>query len=82
MTALPDTVSFLKSEGHLYAEHYPIWRLWAEAKIARARINRMLGSQAIVQYKASATAFSGSRKANKAFTEFIKELFDGEPDGR
>jgi len=78
---LPDTVSFLKSQGHVHADRYPVWRVWWEAGIAKRRLNLELASNTTAHYVAAVAATPGSKKsaqkATKLFNDFIKGLTDG-----
>nr|MDQ3038999.1 hypothetical protein [Pseudomonadota bacterium] len=64
--------------GHHEAQHYPIWQLWEETRVAKDRINRRLASDAVVSYMACATAFAGGKPAMKKFREFLENFTDGE----
>jgi hypothetical protein len=70
----------LRSQGHVYAHRYPLWMLWFEARLARKRINREYQTQATIILMASATAFTGGKKAGKTFTDFLRNFDDGEND--
>lgn len=78
---MPETVSFLKSQGHVYAEFYPLWKVWMEADIARRRINQELASQTMSRYVAAVAASpqtkQAAQRAKKLFNDFIKGLTDG-----
>jgi hypothetical protein len=78
---LPLTVSFLKAQGHVYADFYPLWRLWMEVSVARRRMNLELANQTMSRYVAmvSATPQSkkGASKAKKLFNDYLKGLTDG-----
>lgn len=82
MRHLPDTVSFLKSQGHVYADFYPLWKVWSEATTARRRLNLELASQTMSRYVAAVASTPQQKKANvqkakKLFNDFLKGLSDG-----
>lgn len=79
---MPDTVSFLKSQGHVYADFYPIWKIWTEALIVRRRMNLDLANHTMSRYVAAVAATpqhkkSGAQKAMKLFNDYLKGLSDG-----
>lgn len=65
-------VSFLISEGHLYAGDYPLGYMIVETEIARERVNGNIKTQAILFQ--SAMASTQSKKAVSAFKEQIEGL--------
>lgn len=77
-------MSFLRSQGHPHAARYPLSTLWAEARIAYARVNAQMASEAVLTHAAIgsivAAALGGkgkSKDATKAFNKLIKGLTDG-----
>lgn len=81
MKNLPDSVSFLKANGHVYADFYPIWKVWMEAGVIRKRLDRELASQTMSRFVAGAAANPQSKKAakkaSKLLDDYIKRLNDG-----
>lgn len=58
------------SEGHPEARHYVLAYLWSEARLARRRINAVIGTQTLGFYVAAATVLGGGKGLN----EFIENL--------
>jgi len=68
-------VSFLRAQGHPNAGRYPLATLWAEAALARRRINMELVSQALLTQGAVASLLS--QEGGKAFNEMIEGMVNG-----
>lgn len=58
------------SEGHPWANYYPLSKLWIEAEIAKDRINARMASETILMQAVVASAF------NKEGTKVLKDLLD------
>ena len=69
----------LRSEGHVQAHLYPVWKVWDESEIVKKRINRQNRTLTSMMVVASATA-QGGKKATKALKEFMENFSDGEGD--
>jgi hypothetical protein len=82
---LPETVSLLKSRGHVNADFYPVWYVWSEAAVAKKLMDRELTRQTISRFvvaiaatpKQGKKAKSAAQKAGKMFSDFLKGLSDG-----
>ncbi|QMV29980.1 tail length tape measure protein [Providencia phage vB_PreS-PibeRecoleta] len=70
------TVSFLLSEGHVSAMHYPLAYLWTESRIARRRINAQHVTQSLLMQSCIGAVLNG-KKGGKEYQKLIKELSDG-----
>lgn len=62
-------MSFLRSEGHIEAGDYPIWKVHYENEIARRRVNEGIKSQAVLMSLAVA-----SHKGKKPYKNFRNAL--------
>jgi hypothetical protein len=72
-------VSFLMSEGHNGARHYPLCMLWREADIARARFHSQSITTTLLLQSAVGAMFS--KEGGKDFQKLIEGLTrDGEAD--
>mgnify|MGYP001766592402 CR=1 FL=1 len=72
-------VSFLLSEGHPSARHYPLCMLWRESDIARARFREQAVTNSILLQNAMGS--TKSKAGLKNYQKLIKELSDnGEAD--
>lgn len=60
------------SEGHPNARDYPIQVLWDEALIARARVNSVLASEALLLQLAVGALFS--KESSAVFQRQLKRL--------
>lgn len=69
-------VSFLMSEGHPDAAHYPIALLWSEATIAQQRVNVQHATTASLMQSVIATVLGG-KEAHEALRRTLKDLTDG-----
>ncbi|AIU37952.1 tail length tape measure protein [Chivirus chi] len=70
------TVSFLMSEGHPAARHYPLGYLWSETKIAKRRVNAGYVTQSLLMQSCIGAVLNG-KKGGKEYKKLIKELSDG-----
>jgi hypothetical protein len=69
-------VSLLLSQGHPSAAQYPLCTLFAEARIAKHRLNMELITQAIL-VRDAINSVIGGKDGQKAFNKLIKGLADG-----
>lgn len=69
-------MSLLLSEGHVDARRYPLWMLWDETRIVRARNNAAMVTNAVLLQMAAGSLFS--KEAGKAFEKVVKGLQDGD----
>lgn len=69
-------VSLLLSEGHTHARLYPAGMVWAEAQIARRRINHVMASEGVIM-QAVVGSVMNPKAGGKAFQKLIKEMTSG-----
>jgi len=74
-------VSLLKSQGHPYADFYPIWRVWAEIDVVRRRMNRELAQQTVSRYIAGVASRPQNKKSARKASETLQKYIQGLSDG-
>jgi hypothetical protein len=74
---LNDTVSLLRAEGHPQAHHYPICKVWNEAKMVQRRMNLDYATQATSMLMAVGTAQTGGKNAVQIFSKYLEKFSDG-----
>jgi len=67
----------LISEGHVFADSYPIIKLISEAAICRDRINNQLANESILQQAMIGSVLNGKSGA-KPYRDLIRRLTNGE----
>jgi hypothetical protein len=67
-------VSLLLSQGHRFAQSYPVGTVWREARIARERMNHQIVNDAIMMQKVISSIMS--KQGGQDFQETIKGLQD------
>lgn len=63
--------------GHPDAPHYPVHRVWEEARFVVQRENNLEVTRALLLQLAVSSAMTGSKSARTAFKDLIEELSDG-----
>jgi hypothetical protein len=69
-------VSLLLSEGHRFAQHYPLAMVGAEAAIARRRINGKLVTESTLMQACIGAVMNG-KKGGAHYRKLIKDLNRG-----
>ncbi len=71
-----EDVSYLKSQGHITANRYPLAMVWSEIETVRRRVREeeafRIGNDKMVQ-----VAVHGGKKGQTLFNRHMKELNDG-----
>jgi hypothetical protein len=70
------TASLLLSEGHLYANRYPLSKLWYEADLVRERVNRNHVTEVTILSTVMASRYGG-RAAGQNIKDLIRKLENG-----
>jgi len=65
-------VSFLFSEGHIHAAHYPLWQLQLETELAYQRVNKNSATEAVLVR--AAVAATDSKESSAEFKKILDEL--------
>lgn len=65
------------SEGHQWANSYPLSKLWIEAEIAKERINARHTTDAVLMQSVIVAVLSPDGKGVKNLQDQLRELTDG-----
>lgn len=66
-------MNLLLADGHAFAPHWPIARVWSESSLSAERENRRMATEATLLHSAAA-AVMGGKKGAKQFEKTLKEL--------
>lgn len=75
--ALRAQVSLLLSEGHRYANQYPLSKVWIESELVRERVNGRISTDASMMHAVIVAVLSPDGKGNKSLQSILRKLNDG-----